>query len=191
MKLTTTPSQSRWAPSDLRALTRTFPHAGSLIAIHLRPGRHEPIIDVDTCEAIAGRGLRGDRAIANIAGGKRQVTLLQAEHVPTVAAFLRLASINTATLRRNLVVSGLNIAAGRALFKDQPVRLRIGPSVIVEISGPCEPCSRMEAALGPGAYNALRGHGGFTAKVIAGGTLALGDRVLCEVVQADLFEAVS
>ncbi len=184
----TTTQKTSTGLSDLRALTAAFPYAGCLQAIHLRPVRHEPVVNVDACEAIVGRGLRGDRAIANIAGGKRQVTLLQAEHVPAVAAFLRRESINTAAFRRNLVLSGLNIAAGRALFKDQPVRLRIGATVILELTGPCEPCSRMEAALGPGAYNALRGHGGFTARVIAGGPLALGDRVWCEVVQADLFE---
>lgn len=143
--------------SDLRALTRAFPYEGSLQAIHLRPGRHEPVVNVNACDALAGRGLQGDRVTANIAGGKRQVTLLQAEHVPAVAAFLRRESIDTALLRRNLVVSGLNIAEGRALFKDQPVRLRIGASVILEVTGPCEPCSRMEAAFGPGAYTLCAG----------------------------------
>lgn len=172
---------------DLRALTARFAHAGSLRAIHLRPARHAAIRSVDTCEAIAKQGLQGDRAMANRAGGKRQVTLLQAEHLPAVAAFLKLAEIDSAVLRRNLVVSGLNIAAARALFKDQPVRLRIGTFAILELTGPCEPCSRMEVALGHGAYNALRGHGGFTAEVLAGGSIAVGDKVWCEVVQADLF----
>ena len=175
------------AAADLRALTATFVHSGVVQAIYLRPARRVAATGVAACTAIAGRGLEGDRALANLGGGKRQVTLIQAEHLPGVAAFLRREAIDPAILRRNLVVAGINLLSARALFKDQPVRLRIGPVVALELTGPCEPCSRMEWALGPGAYNALRGHGGMTARVLAGGPVAVGDPVWCEVVQESLF----
>ena len=168
---------------DLRALTRQFPRLGRLDFIFLRPARRAPAISVTEATAIACRGLDGDRSSIALPtkpeGGKRQVTLIQAEHLPVIAALAGMVAIDAADLRRNLVVSGLNILAAKSLFKDQPMLLQIG-AVRFEISGPCEPCSRMDEVLGAGGYNVMRGHGGLTARVLSGGVLRVGDVVLCE-----------
>jgi MOSC domain-containing protein YiiM len=155
--------------SPLRALMETFPRAGRLEWIGLRPRRRVPLSGVTQVEVLADHGLVGDHK-ATRAGGKRQVTLIQSEHLDAVGALLGRAAVDPALIRRNLVVSGINLLALRdAQFDIGGVRF--------EGTGLCEPCSRMEEVLGAGGYNAMRGHGGIIARVISGGIISLGDAV--------------
>jgi MOSC domain-containing protein YiiM len=152
----------------LADLLATLPQTGRVAWIGVRPGRRAAVIAVDAVEAVAAQGLAGDHYAHD---GKRQVTLIQAEHLVAVAALVgRPAGLDPALLRRNVVVAGLNLLA----LKGRQFRLG---SALLEWTGPCEPCSRMEEALGPGGYNAMRGHGGITARVVAGGLIRVGDAV--------------
>lgn len=167
--------------SDLRALMRQFPSEGRLEAILLRPHRGAPMNRVTEAKALVGRGLQGDRTAAKApaqpGGGKRQVSLFQFEHLPLIAAWTGGATVTPEQLRRNLVVSGINLLAARSPFADQALQVHVGDAVVLVVTGPCDPCSKMEAALGTGAYNAMRGHGGVTARVLQGGVLRVGDVV--------------
>jgi MOSC domain-containing protein YiiM len=154
---------------ELQVLLSTIPRAGMVDWIAVRPARREPMIVVDAVEAQVGKGLTGDR----FRGGstsKRQVTLIQAEHLLVIARLLGTERVDPALLRRNIVVSGINLLALIG------TRFAIG-GVTLEGTGGCHPCSRMEEAFGPGGYNAVRGHGGITARVIDGGPIRLGDAV--------------
>lgn len=142
-----------------------YAQAGRVEAILLRPARGAEMISVDAV-AVTEAGLQGDRARA----GKRAVTLIQAEHLPVIAALAGLERVEAAALRRNLVVSGVNLAAFRGK------RLQVG-SAVLDLTVPCHPCSKMEAVLGHGGYTAMRGHGGMCAGVVTGGTVTLGDMV--------------
>lgn len=135
--------------------------------INLRPARMAPVKTVESAEAIVDKGLAGDRYAG---GGKRQVTLIQAEHLKSIASFLGKSEIDAGLTRRNIVVAGINLLSLKGK------RFRIGEAVL-EYSGECHPCSRMETNLGPGGYNAMRGHGGITAKVLKAGTIHVGDSV--------------
>jgi MOSC domain-containing protein YiiM len=165
---------------QLRDLASRFPHAGRLDAIVLRPAREVVAVRVDEADAVAGGGLIGDRLVGT--RGKRGVTLIQAEHLPLIAGWTGHDALDPVVLRRNLVVSGLNLAAARSPFRDAVVHLAIG-EVVLEVTGDCAPCSKMEQALGAGGYNALRGHGGLTARVLAGGYLRVGDAVVARFVE--------
>jgi MOSC domain-containing protein YiiM len=137
--------------------------------IGLRPGRREPVKSVQETHARPGTGLDGDR-YRGTPDSKRQVTLIQAEHLAAVASMLGKESVDPALVRRNLVVRGINLQA----LKGRP--FRVGGAVL-ELTGDCHPCSRMEENLGAGGYNALRGHGGITARVVQEGPIRVGDVV--------------
>lgn len=159
------------APQPGPALARLLDapmRPGALRWIGLRPARRAPVSAVDRALLVPGAGLEGDR-YAGTGRAARQVTILAAEDLAAIAAFLGRA-VEPATLRRNLLVAGVNLHA----LKHR--RFRVGPALL-EWSGECHPCSRMEEALGVGGYNAMRMRGGITARVIEGGTIALGDAV--------------
>ncbi|GAA5079946.1 MOSC domain-containing protein [Lysobacter panacisoli] len=157
------------ADSELGKLMATLPRAGRVDWIGLRPKRDVVMDEVDEVVAESGGGLAGDRYSGG--SGKRGVTLIQAEHLPVIAALSGHDEVRPATLRRNLVVSGIPLVALKGR------RFRIG-EVLLEGTDDCDPCSRMEAALGAGGYNAMRGHGGLCARIIEGGTIRRGDTVV-------------
>lgn len=151
--------------------TLNFPRPGRVDWIGIRPARHAPVQVLDAVDAVATKGLQGDRTAAGRGGGKRQVTLIQAEHLPVIAALAGVEALEPTTTRRNIVVSGINLTALKG------VTFRIGEALF-EGTGSCPPCGKMEAALGEGGLNAMRGHGGLTARVLEGGRIAVGDAVV-------------
>ena len=157
--------------SELGRLFGQFPRAGRVQWIGLRPAREVPMQPVDSVHAETGGGLAGDRYASG--SGKRGVTLIQAEHLPVIAALSGHVEVAPFTLRRNLLVSGIPLVALKGR------RFRIG-GVLLEGTADCDPCSRMEAALGPGGYNAMRGMGGLCARILEGGVIRAGDEVVAE-----------
>lgn len=154
----------------LHELMETFPRNGRVEWIGIAGGARSPVAAVNDVRAEVGTGLSGDHHAKSGRASDRQVTLIQAEHLPVIAALCGLDDVCPKLLRRNIVVSGINLLALKK------ARFQIG-SAVLEGTGPCVPCSRMEENLGPGGYNATRGHGGITARVVSAGTVRIGDEV--------------
>jgi len=152
----------------IEELLNTLPQTGNVEWIGLRPERRAPINAVEQVQASRDVGLVGDRYAGSI--GKRQVTLIQHEHLAVIASSLGLQSCDPELLRRNISVSGINLLALKGKL------FRVGTTTL-EYTGLCHPCSFMETTFGPGGYNAVRGHGGITARVVNSGTIKLDDSV--------------
>jgi MOSC domain-containing protein YiiM len=164
--MTTEPATSQ---NERSILQTTPPQRGRVVWLGVRPGHRQPTQAVDQVMLRVGSGLVGDR-FHGTPSSKRQVTLIQAEHLSAIASFLARQHVDPALLRRNIVVQGLNLLALKnTLF-------RVGDALL-ETSGPCHPCSRMEEQLGLGGYHAMRGHGGITARVVEGGIVRCQDAV--------------
>ena len=152
-----------------RQYLRSIPQQGRVEWIGIRPQRMLEVQSVSQVNADPETGLEGDH-FKKSSTGKRQVTLIQQEHLDVVARILDKSEIPPELLRRNIVVSGINLLA----LKHQ--QFQVG-EVLLETTGICAPCSRMEENLGAGGYNSMRGHGGITAKIIQGGQIQIGDVV--------------
>jgi MOSC domain-containing protein YiiM len=154
----------------LQERLRDVPQQGRVTWIGVRPEHGAPLIELSEVELIAGRGPRGDVAARGKVGGNRQVTLLQEEHLAALAGLTGALEVRPEQLRRNVVVAGINLLA---LVK---LRFQVGEALL-EATGPCAPCSKMDETLGPGGFQAVRGHGGITARVLRGGVIRLTDLV--------------
>ena len=155
--------------NPLDKIARDLP-PGTLTWIGLRSERRGQVTPVERAKAIADKGLEGDHRMDKTPGSARQVTLISEEFMQQIAHFTGLSTIDPVLLRRNLVVSGINLNALRHQ------RFQIGEAVF-EATALCHPCSRMDAALGKGGVAAMIGHGGLCARILNTGYITVGDRL--------------
>ena len=153
---------------NLQQLLDDLPQTGRVEWIGLRPAQKQPMLEVDTVQGCPEKALHGDRYSGR--SRKRQITLIQSEHLSVIASFLSIPSVRPEQLRRNILVSGINLLA----LKDK--EFEIG-SIRARFTGLCHPCSAMQAEFGPGGYNAVRGHGGITAEILMAGSISVQDTI--------------
>jgi MOSC domain-containing protein YiiM len=130
-----------------------------------------PLIEVEQIECVAGRGIRGDRFYDYRDDYKGQITFFSLEVFERLVAHFGLTDKSPGELRRNVVVSGLNLndLIGEE-FSIQNVRLRG--------TAHCKPCYWMDQAVAPGAEEFLQGNGGLRAQILTDGVITVGDAQL-------------
>lgn len=149
---------------------------GKVVAIYVTPEEGKPMEERDAVQALAGKGLDGDR-YAIEAGkysgtkvGKRAVTLIEREAIDGARNEYGV-ELDEAETRRNLVTEGVpvNHLVGRE-FTVGGVRMR-GYDL-------AEPCTYLEELTRKGVRKALIHRGGLRAEILDDGPISVGDSVL-------------
>jgi MOSC domain-containing protein YiiM len=141
---------------------------GTVEAIFIAAKRGERPSEVESVQAVAGKGLEGNRYFGT-GRPEQELTLIEAEQLERVAAEDGL-EIDTAATGRNILTRGvdLNALVGK--------RFRVGTAECRGIHL-CEPCKTMEARTAPGAIKALVHRAGLNAEILVGGELRPGDGI--------------
>jgi MOSC domain-containing protein YiiM len=139
---------------------------GRVVAIHVAAAEGAAMEAVPSAECRADFGIVGDRYARP--GSKGQVTLVAAEQIADAARSLG-RPIETGATRRNVTIEGVALPEPGAT-------LELG-SVLLEVTGPADPCGLMDRCIAEGAREALAGRAGVRARVLRGGTLRVDDAV--------------
>lgn len=134
--------------------------------IHIASGTWpEPVTPVEEVEAVAGRGLVGDRKF----DAHRQISIVSTEELDEAAAAWG-GEIPAGSTRRQITVSGtkLNRTPGTTITLGE---------VVVTVNGDCSPCDEMNMSVGPGAREYLQERAGITGTIKKGGMIRVGDPV--------------
>lgn len=142
------------------------------------PGTH-PILECETVECVAGRGLRGDRYFDHKENYKGQVTFFAHETYMELGHAFGVTDCDPSTFRRNIITRGLdlNTLIGRQFIID---------GIHFEGVEECRPCLWMDQAFTPGANRWLEGRGGLRARILSNGWLKRGVGVSLEILDATL-----
>lgn len=148
---------------------------GEVVSIHIAPRAGLPMEARAQVQAIAGRGLEGDRYFdgsgywSNNSGVDRDITLIEIEAIEALDREKKI-TITPGAARRNLVTRGvpLNHLVGRE-FQVGAVRLH-GTRL-------CEPCQYLESLTTQGVLSGLIHRAGLRARIIAGGAIKVGDLI--------------
>ena len=148
----------------------------TITALYITPAKSQPLIDVAQVEAIAGRGLVGDRYYLGTGyysgkpGWGANVSLLAAEAIDAVNAG-HAQHFTGAMLRRNIVTRGIDVETliGR--------EFQLGTAVLRGLKR-YPPCRHLAELCGaPELIRYLAYCGGIGAEVVASGVIAVGDEV--------------
>jgi MOSC domain-containing protein YiiM len=134
---------------------------GTIIALHIAPGKEVPMQSRQSVTAIADLGLEGDWHARK--ESKRQVLLIDEET-------LHVFGLQPGRVRENITTRGIDLKS-----LERGARLRAG-SAVFEITLPCAPCEFIDE-IRPGLREKMEGQRGMLARVVQGGEIQIGDTV--------------
>lgn len=147
---------------------------GRVEAIFVAAKPAAPMSAVQSVEALAGEGIKGDRKLRDPSNPQkdtpeREITLIESEAVDAVNRDY-VMKLEPSETRRNILTRGiaLNHLVGKEFSVGQ-VRLR-GIRL-------CEPCKHLESLTRDGVMRALIHRGGLRAEILRGGQIIVGDAV--------------
>ena len=141
---------------------------------HGRAPDDYPLLEVERIECIAGHGIRGDRYYDYSENYQGQITFFSGEVFESLARNFGLTSTSPGVLRRNVIVSGVDL--NKLIdeeFVIQGVRFRG--------TGHCKPCYWLDQAFAAGTERFLEKNGGLRAQILTDGALAVGEAELSVV----------
>ncbi len=136
-------------------------HLATVIHLQLKPAEGKPMTPVTAVEALPNYGLRDD---ANAGSTKRQILIIERE-------LLDEFQLPIGDVRENITVQGIRLAGMAAGTK-----VRVGQALL-EATLDCAPCQFIEDKR-PGLREAMKGKRGTLFKVIEGGEIKVGDKIV-------------
>jgi MOSC domain-containing protein YiiM len=146
---------------------------GTVLSIHIAPAGSAPIISIGDIQAIAGKGLEGDRyfrktgSFSKTPGSGREVTLIEIEAIEALKREYQI-DIDAGQARRNIVTRG--VALNHFIDRE----FAIG-EVVLRGTRLCDPCAHLEKLTVKGTMRGLIHRGGLRADIVLGGVIRVGD----------------
>ncbi len=148
---------------------------GEIVSIQITANNSEKLSNVAQINAVAGRGLEGDRyfnrtgTYSEKQDDSREATFIESEALEALARDYKI-ELTAAESRRNIATRGValnhlvgkNFKVGEAVFRG--IRL-------------CEPCDHLEETSGKTARKGLIHRGGLRAKIVTSGIIRVGDEI--------------
>lgn len=132
----------------------------TILSLFVKPDRDQPMQAAHDLQAVAGKGLEGDRTFGR---SSRQVLLVD-------ELVLKKFGLQPGMLRENITVRNLPVDTLK------PGTTLVMGSTQLQITGPCEPCFKMDR-IRQGLQSELQGQRGVLANVVRGGRITVGDSI--------------
>ena len=138
---------------------------GRTVAIQLSAKSHETSVNLEEVKFIQGYGIEGDRHATDREERQDfQVLLMDIETLSELG-------LEAGTIKEQVTTTGIAINS-----LDAGTNIALGDEIVVKITKPCAPCSRMDE-IEDGLQEQLQDRRGKLARIVKGGTLRVCDTV--------------